>query len=490
MANGVKTKEYLRLSLIYTLVAAFPNVLQLIVQPVIYGKGRLDAISSGQINYVEAIVTLLFTICIFSMDSSISRYYYDVRDNKQKFNQLVSTIFTGILLRGAVLFVFVYIVSPYVGFLFKQEALQHFGTWGVAATISGINRAIIITAISLYRNEKKVKSFVIVNLTSGIFRALFQVVGVFFFSMSFLGYVWGTALGSSIVSIAVIFYVYQRSGFHFVKSINKELLRFAWPLLEYGVVGWGLFWADRLFLEKRDPVSLGIYTNAMIYAAGIQLIITGLSSVTQPELFRFMAEGIKERVEEIKKISNMFVIQSLVIIIGSLIPIILFLQIFYHGDLRLSASIVSIVLVRYVLRSQYQIFALPIMFMKRTRVFSYVNYIALIVELLLNWWLIPLYGYYGAIIAFIAANSTQVVVVYYFQQKIIPIPWNLNKVMFFPFILVLFSILCELSKVYLGLPVMIGAIILTVVTFAGIVFLYKNEVHQLLQKSLKLIRNA
>jgi len=490
MANGVKTKEYFRLSLIYTLVAAFPSVLQLIVQPVITMKGRLVATDLGQINYVEAIVTLLFTICIFSMENSISRYYYDVRENNHKFNQLVSTIFTGILMRGAILLVFVYIVSPYVGFFFKQEALQHFGTWGIAATISAINRAIVTTAISLYRNEKKVKSFVIVNLSSGIFRALFQVIGVLFFSMSFLGYVWGTALGSSIVSIAVIVYVYRRSGFHFVKSINKELLRFAWPLLEYAVVGWGLMWADRLFLEKGDSVKLGIYSNAMMYAVGIQLIITGLSSVTQPELFRFMAEGIKERVEEIKKISNMFIIQSLVIIIGAIIPTILFLRIFYSGDLRLSASIISIVFVRYILRSQYQIFALPIMFMKRTRIFSYVNYIALVVNLLLNWLLIPTYGYYGAIAAFIAANSTQVMVVYYFQQKIIPIPWNLNKVLLFPFIIVLASVICEISKVYLGLPVMIGAIILTVVTFAGIVFLYKNEVHQLLQKSFKLIRNA
>jgi O-antigen/teichoic acid export membrane protein len=490
MANLVKTKEYFKLSVIYTLVAAFPSVLQLIVQPIIAGKGRLGAVDFGQIGTVESVITILFIFCIFSMESSISRYYYEVRDDKKKFDELVSTIFTGILLRGAVLLLFVYIMSPYIGLIFKQEALRNFGTYGIAATISAINRSIVTTAISLYRNEKKINSFILVNMSSGILRAMFQVAGVFLFSMSFLGYVYGTAVGSSIISIAVIIYVYRKSGFHFVKSINKELFHFAWPLLEYTVIGWGLMWLDRIILEKGDPKSLGIYTNAMNYAVGIQLIIQGLSGATQPELYRFMSDGVKERIEEIKKISNMFMIQSLIIIIGAIIPTILFIKFSFHGDLRISASIITLFFVRFVLRSQYQIFALPIMFMKRTRIFSIVNYIALFAELSLNLLLIPKYGYYGAIVAFIVANTIQVIVVYYFQQKIIPIPWNLNKLMYFPFIVLFVSIICEICKVYLGLPPMIGAIIVTVVTFVGIVFLYKNEVHQLVQKRLKFLTNA
>ncbi len=487
MANNVKTKEYLKLSVLYTLVAAFPNVLQLVVQPLITKKGYLVAADIGRISFVEAIVTILFLICVFSMSDSISRYYYDVREDKHKYNQLVSTIFTGILLRGAVLLAFVYIVSPYIGLIFKQEALRDFGSYGIAATISAINRAIVVTAFSLYRNEKNIKSFIAINISSGIFRALFQVLGVFFFNMSFLGYVYGTAIGSSIISIIVIIYVYRRSGFHFVKSINIELFHFAWPLLEYSVINWGLMWFDRFFMEQGDPKEMGIYSNAIIYATGIQLIVQGLGSATQPELYRFLAEGIDKRIEEIKKISNLFIMQSLVIIIGAVIPTILFILIFYHGDLRISASIISIVIVRYILRQQYQIFALPIMFMKRTRIFSVVNYISLFVNLLLDWLLIPPFGYYGAIIAFIASSTAQVIIVYYFQQKIIPIPWNLKKVMYFPFIVLLVSVLCELCKVYLALPTIIGAIIVTVVTFLGIAFLYKNELQQILKKRLQFV---
>ena len=483
----VNTKEYFKLSLIYTLVAAFPNVLQLIVQPVIAGMGSA---SFGHMGVSEAIITLLFTFCIFSMESGISRFYYDVRDDKGRFNKLVSSIFTGILMRGGIILGAIIILSPFIGHIFKQEALRDFGTYGIALVISAINRAITTTAVSLFRNEKRINSFIIVNVSSGIFRAAFQIIGVLFFSMSFLGYVWGTAIGSSIVSIAVLIYTYRRCGFHYDKSLNGELFRFAWPLLEYTLIGWGLQYIDRFFLERGDAHKLGIYTNALQYAIGLQLIIQGLVNATQPEIFRYMSEGIHKRQEEIKKLSNMFMIQSMIFIIGAIIPAIIFIKLFFKSDLRLSASIISIVFVRYVLRSQYNVFALPIMFMKRTRIFSTVNILALVVSLLLNWIFIPLLGFYGAIIAFIGANITQVLVVYFFQQKIIPITWNLKKVMIFPLLILLVSILCEFAKVYLTLPVMGGAIIITVVTFAGIFFLYKNELMEILNKRLKIIRNV
>ena len=484
----VNTKEYFKLSLIYTLVAAFPNVLQLIVQPAIKGMG---AASFGHMGVSEAIITLLFTICIFSMESGISRFYYDVRENKDRFNKLVSSIFTGILIRGAIILGAILILSPYIGQLFKQDALRDFGTYGVALVISAINRAIVTTAVSLFRNEKRINSFIIVNVSSGLFRAGFQLIGVFFFSMSFLGYVWGTAVGSTVVSIAVLIYTYRRCGFHYDKSMNGELLHFGWPLLEYSLIGWGLQYIDRFFLEKGDPQKLGIYTNALQFAIGLQLIIQGLVNATQPEIFRYMSEGIHKRQEEIKKLSNMFMIQSMIFIVGAIIPAIIFISLtFSKSELRFSTSIIAIVFVRYVLRSQYNVFALPIMFMKRTRIFSTVNIMALVVSVLLNWIFIPRIGFYGAIIAFIGANITQVLAVYYFQQKIIPISWNLKKVMIFPLLILLVSILCELAQVFLSLPVMAGAIIITVVTFAGIFFLYKRELMEIVNKRLKLIRNV
>lgn len=483
----VNTKEYFKLSVIYTLVAAVPNVIGLVVQPIL---ARMGATNVGYMGVTDIIVTLLFTFCIFSMESGISRFYYDVKGDKENFNKLVSSIFTGILVRGAVILGVVLVFSPFIGRIFDQPALQHFEKYGVALVISAFSRAIVTTAVSLFRNEKKINSYIFVNISSGLFRAAFQVVGVLCFSLTFMGYVWGTAIGSTIISVCVIIYTYRRCGFHYDKKLNGELLRFGWPLLEYSLIGWGLASVDRWFLQKGDSVQLGIYQNAIYFATGLQLIIQGLSSTTQPEIFKYMSEGIHKQQEEIKKISNIFMIQSIVFIVGATIPAIIFITLFFHAEFLPSAAIISIIFVRYILRSQYQVFALPIMYMKRTRIFSTVNLIALIVSVALNWVLIPIMGYYGAIIAFIAANFTQVVIVYYYQQKIVPIKWNMNKVMYFPLLILLVSVFCEVAKSYLHLSMMAGAIIINVVTFAGISLLYKKEVREVLNKSLKFIKNV
>lgn len=487
----VNTKEYFKLSVIYTLVAAVPNVIGLVVQPIL---ARMGAVNVGYMGVTDIIVTLLFTFCIFSMESGISRFYYDVKEDKENFNKLVSSIFTGILIRGAVILGVVLVISPFIGQIFDQEALQHFEKYGVALVISAFSRAIVTTAVSLFRNEKKINSYIFVNISSGLFRAAFQVIGVLFFSLTFMGYVWGTAIGSTIISVGVIIYTYRRCGFHYDKKMNGELLRFGWPLLEYSLIGWGLASVDRWFLQMQKgsdaDVQLGIYQNAIYFATGLQLIVQGLSSTTQPEIFKYMSEGIHKQQEEIKKISNIFMIQSIVFIVGATIPAIIFITLFFHAEFLPSAAIISIIFVRYILRSQYQVFALPIMYMKRTRIFSTVNIIALIVSVGLNWVLIPKLGYYGAIIAFIAANFTQVVIVYYYQQKIVPIKWNMNKVMYFPLMIILVSVICEVAKSYLHLSVIAGAIIINVVTFAGISLLYKKEVREILNKSLKFIKNV
>ena len=99
----VNYKEYFKLSFLYTVVAAFPNVLQLIVYPIIEGKNKLTAFDFGHLAITEAITTFAFIVILFSMGSGISRFYYDYKHSKEGYNKLVSTTYNGILVRGALL---------------------------------------------------------------------------------------------------------------------------------------------------------------------------------------------------------------------------------------------------------------------------------------------------------------------------------------------------------------------------------------------------
>ena len=158
---------------------------------------------------------------------------------------MVSSVYSSMLLRGILLLGVAFIFRNYIGRLFEQVELQDFSRYGFASIVIGINRAVNITAATLYRNEKRVTAFVIVNISMAVIRTGFQLIGLFFFDMSFLGYVYGSAIGGSLVTIGILVYSYRHSGFHYDRGLLTSMFQFAAPLFQYGLLVWGLTFADK-----------------------------------------------------------------------------------------------------------------------------------------------------------------------------------------------------------------------------------------------------
>ncbi|MFO8023074.1 MAG: oligosaccharide flippase family protein, partial [Perlabentimonas sp.] len=235
-------KEHFRLTAVYTFFAAFPALLQLIVYPLIEGEGLLGATDFGYLAITESIISVASIFILFGTSSGIARLYYDYKDDSGDYNRLVSSVLTGILGRGLLLLGLSIVFGSVIGNLFPQQELQDFGDYGPLLMISGLNRAIIVMSITLFRHEKRILAFIIVSLASGLMRSAFQVIGVFFFDLSFLGYIQGTAIGGGAAALGVASYLYFSCGFHYNKSINKGLFSFSRPLFFSDLVFWGMLY--------------------------------------------------------------------------------------------------------------------------------------------------------------------------------------------------------------------------------------------------------
>jgi O-antigen/teichoic acid export membrane protein len=470
----INIKEHFKLTAIYTFFATFPALLQLIVYPVIEGENRLGAEDFGYLAIVEVIISLVFTISVFGTANGLARLYYDKRDDKKAYDKLVSTVLSGIISRGLLLTGASLLFAPLIGSIFNQPALQNFSEYGPWAVISGLNRAVIFMAVILYRHEKKLSYFIIVSLLSGLLRSGFQIAGVLYYELSFKGYVYGTTIGGGIVALGIIIFIYSKSGIQNKKNINSELYPFSRPLFFSELIFWGLLFADRFFL-LGNPEELGIYDNALKFAMGIQLVIQGLSAGVQPEIFRFLKEGIEKKHDDIKKLSSLLLAESLVVIAISIIPVMLFILVFYETSLQLSSGIVAILFVRYIFRVQYVIFSWPLMFSKKTLWFFILNFFVLIINLIINWILTPRIGYYGAIIAFLVSSFFQVMILFVIQQKVIPIKWNYKKMIYFPLSIIAVASLLEIIKFVYNINSFIIAFMLIGFIFAGLAVVYKNE---------------
>ncbi len=476
----INLREHFKLTSVYTFFAAFPALLQLIVYPIIEGKDRLGAEDFGYLAITEAIISVVFIVCLFGTGNGIARLYYDNKDNITDYNRLVSTVLSGILGRGFLLIGMSLVFAPFIGNLFPQPALQNFNEYGPSLFIAGLNRAVILMAVILYRHEKRLLLFIIISLFSGFLRAGFQVGGVLLYELSFVGYVYGTAIGGGIVSLGIVVFLYKTCGFHNNKNINTNLYPFSFPLFFSDLIFWGLLFADRFFLLDQ-PKELGIYDNAVKFAIGIQLIIQGLSSAVQPEIFRYLKEGVRFKEGEIKQLSNIFIAESLSIIAITILPVMVFITVFYETQLILSSSLISIIFIRYILRTQYMVFSWPVMFSKKTNLFFLINAVVLIISLMINWFLTPRIGYYGAIIAFLAAFLVQVIAFKIAQQKVQPIKWNHKKIFYFPLAIVIAAILLELTKIIFELNPFITSSLLVFIILGGLFKMYRKDLKELLK---------
>ena len=474
-------KEYFKLSIIYTLVGAFPPVLQILVQPIIEGKNKLGAVEFSKMSIAESITSLVFVLAMFAMGNAISRFYYDYRDSKEKYNRLISTVFNSILLRGILIFGLALLFGNYIGEIFHQKDLQDFSSYGYASIVIGINRAINITAASLYRNEKRVMTFVILNVVLGILRSAFQIIGVFYFDMSFKGYVYGAAIGTSFTSVAIIIYTYYKSGIRLDLKILKEINSFARPLFQYGIISWGILFADRYFLEAT-PVDLGIYDMALKFTLGIQMVIQGLQGAVQPEVFRLMSEGIEKSQENIKKYVNLFLAQTQLIIALLIIPVIIYIDLSFDSKIKLSSLLITILFTKYILRTQYNAFSFLVYYLKKTKFFFYVNAVVLIINLTLNYFLVPLFHAYGAITAAFVSEFILLITIFLYQRKLSKIKWNLNKTLFFPISIVIIAIIIEILKNIFDINNYICSGFIVLYILSSLTFLYKTELTKIINK--------
>ncbi len=469
-----QVKEYFKLSIIYTVLAAIPPVLQVIVWPFLEGPERLDVDQFAYMAIAETITALVFTVAMLGMNGAIGRFYFDYVENRKGFDKVVASIYNSILMRGALMIGIVLLSDNFIGQFFSQPALQDFSSYGVLAVIAGISRAVNFTAAAQYRNEKKLASFIWLSLGMGFVRVGFQVGALFFYEMSFIGYLVGSCVGGWLVSGSVLIYTYWQTGLQHNWKVMKGVNGYAFSLFLFNILETGILIIDKYFLES-NPHDLGIYDTALKYGYGIALIIMALNNATKPEIFGYIQKGVKENESDIKTISNVLMAQIQIIVALAIIPIMMYLSYLFETDLKIASTLVVVILMRYILRGQFMVFSAPVFYEKNNIILFYMNAAAFAANVLINWLLVPKIGYYGAIAGILVAQALASALTYFYQKRIISISWNLNKLIVHPTLIVLLAIALEFVKHFYGLNQFIaaGIVIFSIVT--SVYLLYKND---------------
>ncbi|HUX53711.1 MAG TPA: oligosaccharide flippase family protein [Williamwhitmania sp.] len=241
-------------------------------------------------------------------------------------------------------------------------------------------------------------------------------------------------IANLIASLATLAYFYReflRIKINFNYKLIKEIITYSLPLMIGGLAGIVNDMADRFFIkymippEQHPMYQLGIYGGILKISILLNLFI---------QVYRFAAEPLFFTTSESKGSRKFYADSAKYFFFVSLL-IFLFISFYISyfekilgGNYRSGIGIVPILLLSYVFFGFYFNLSVWFKLTDRTRFAVIFTVFGLFVNILINYFTVPIYGFYGSAWARLVSYFVMVVLSYIVGQRIFPVPYDLKRI--------------------------------------------------------------
>ena len=218
-------------------------------------------------------------------------------------------------------------------------------------------------------------------------------------------------------------------------ELLKRMLAYGFPILISGLAFTVNETFDKILLDFLLPASvaktqIGMYAACYKLAIFMTLFSTAYKLAIEPFFF---SEADKKNSAN----SYALVLETFIIIGSSILVLVVVsldvLKVIFIGDPEYwqAMYIVPIILLANFCLGIYQNLSVWYKVTDKTKFAAYISSLGAIITLLLNIILIPKFSYLGSAIATLSAYFTMALLSYYFGKKHYPIPYNLQKILFY-----------------------------------------------------------
>lgn len=294
-----------------------------------------------------------------------------------------------------------------------------------------------------------------------------------------ISYIFISNLIASVITLFMISGLYLKVSYVFDKELYKKMLKYGLPVMIAGIAFTINEVFDRVLLAKLLPediakIEMGKYSACYKLALFMTLFATAFRLGIEP--FFFSHSNSDNPQKSYAQITNYFVVLGSVILLVVVVFADILKEIFIQDEAYWEAMpIVPIILLASFCLGIYHNLSVWYKVTDKTRYGAFISLIGAVITILINYLLIPFWGYYASAIATLCAYSSMMILSYNLGKKHYPVPYNFRKIVFYMGTSIIFSIL---SFYVFNRNLVIGGIILLLFLF----LVYKME-----NKTLKLI---
>ena len=421
---------------------------RLVKQSAIYGVGgiisRLIAIfllplyttylgtkGFGEIETIVALSAVLVVVLRLGISSAFFRFYFDSTDPAHR-TLVVRTSFwftMGMATLGLV-----------VGFVLATPIshVLRFGDdpWLVRAGFVGLWAQMNYQQLTaLFRVEERPGAFVaatIANVFITVGMTILLVVGL---HKGATGAVVGNFIGTLAVYFVLLGYRRYQLGLQFDRKLFRAMNKFGMPLVPAALALWAINFIDRFFVAVfKGQAEVGVYSLA-IRVASVIVFVLAVFQLAWPAF----AYSIEE--EHVAKRTYAFVLTYLMLlcswgslVLGLLSPWIVRILAPRNEAFWRASEAVGILCFSATAYAGYTVLAIGIGRARRTQFNWIVTGSAALLNIALNFALIPPYGMMGAAIATLAAYVAMFIGMSLNAQRVWPVPYQWRRVLTLSFV--------------------------------------------------------
>jgi O-antigen/teichoic acid export membrane protein len=402
----------------YTAASILSKLIAVALLPLYTRHLSLDDYGAAELLFA-AVVSASIVVRLGLIEAVLRFYYRDDEDP----DRIVGTTFSGLfwfVTIGAL------IALPFAGPL-SEALLDERAPGLVRISIGGLWVATMFEyLLTLYRLDERARAYFITTITNVLGTIALTVVLVVGVGDGARGLLLGSYVTGAVFVVAMIFEQRRRLTLIVDRRLLRRLLRFGLPTMPAEVSLYLLNFVDRLIIvQVKGLGEAGLYSLAVKFAQAVNVVVRGFQLAWPPLAYSIRDDDEARRTYA--TVITLFLAGCTWLVVGLWLLAAYLLRFFAAPKFFGAYEVVGLIAAAVTLYALYMVMVVILGRTGRTEYNFPAAIAALVSNVVLNLVLVPPLGIVGAGLALVASYLVVIALMYWFTQRLFPVPYEWGR---------------------------------------------------------------
>jgi O-antigen/teichoic acid export membrane protein len=418
-------KNTIKQSAIYGLSRISLKFVSFIITPII---AKYFTVSEyGVLDRFERFCQIIFAISLFGAETALLRWYTLITEESKKKSFIFTTLLFLIVINLFLIFIGNIFANQLSVLIFDSDIFHKV----VAYTfLIACFEALMVIPLSILRAQNKPKLYLVITLSSTTIALLLQLYVLFNLPNKLEGIFISKFIAPAFIFITLLPFLVKNINLHFDTKLLREVINFSFPLMLTGVITTLLNSVNRFilgFVGQQDDVGLfsiasnisGIITFLLISPFQLAFNVIFWQKLKDENAGRFYTKSMTYSV---------FCYIWSAICLSLLIPYVIKIYIPTNTAYWKSTDLIPILSMSLVFYGMLTIAYMSYHHAKRNDLIFYFQTGALLLNIALNYLLIPNFRMFGAAFSTFISFGILIIIMYFYSKKFYFIKYESLKI--------------------------------------------------------------